>query len=121
MSTIISDEMPGESSPDSVLAPQGFVNLGDFKLPDSIRSSVARSAHDFYVETKHTELGRRKTHLKRMGSPKTKGRNGAVVATARKPGNGAPAEASQSAPSLSSERADVDRGSKAPPTPQACL
>tara|TARA_B100000768_G_C11225205_1_gene352440 strand:+ start:134 stop:1204 length:1071 start_codon:yes stop_codon:yes gene_type:complete len=88
-----------------------------FKLPDSIRSSVARSAHDFYVETKHTELGRRKTHLKRMGSPKTKGRNGAVVATARKPGNGAPAEASQSAPSHSSERADVDRGSKAPPTP----
>lgn len=88
-----------------------------FKLPDSIRSSVARSAHDFYVETKHTELGRRKTHLKRMGSPKTQGRNGAVVATATKPGNGTPAEASQSAPSHSSERADVDRGSKAPPTP----
>ena len=38
MSTIISDEMPGESSPDSVLAPQGFVNLGDFKLPDSKKS-----------------------------------------------------------------------------------
>ena len=38
MSTIISDEMPGESSPDSVLAPQGFINLGDFKLPDSKKS-----------------------------------------------------------------------------------
>ena len=38
MSTIISDEMPGESSPDSVLAPQGFVNLSDFKLPDSKKS-----------------------------------------------------------------------------------
>ena len=38
MSTIISDELPGESSPDSVLAPQGFVNLGNFKLPDSKKS-----------------------------------------------------------------------------------
>ena len=38
MSTIVSDEMPGESSPDSVLAPQGFINLGDFKLPDSKKS-----------------------------------------------------------------------------------
>ena len=81
-----------------------------FKLPDSIRSSVARSAHDYYVETKHTELGRRKSHLKKMGSPKTKRKNGAA----------APAEASQCAPSnSSSEKSDVDRGgSKTPPTPR---
>ena len=81
-----------------------------FKLPDSIRSSVARSAHDYYVETKHTELGRRKSHLKKMGSPKTKRKNGAA----------APAEASQCAPSNStSEKSDVDRGgSKTPPTPR---
>ena len=82
-----------------------------FKLPDSIRSSVARSAHDYYVETKHTELGRRKSHLKKMGgSPKIKRKNGAA----------APAEASQFAPSnSSSEKSDVDRGgSKTPPTPR---
>ena len=29
-----------------------------FKLPDSIRSSVARSAHDYYVETKVRVRGR---------------------------------------------------------------
>ena len=85
-----------------------------FKLPDSIRSSVARSAHDYYVETKHTELGRRKSHLKRMGSPKTKRKNGAAA-----PAAAAPAEASQCAPSNnSSEKSDVDRGSKTPPTPR---
>lgn len=94
-----------------------------FKLPDSIRSSVARSAHDFYVETKHTELGRRKTHLKRMGSPKTKRKNGAATAaaagatTTTRVANGTPTEASQSAPSNGSERSDVDRGSNSPPTP----
>ena len=87
-----------------------------FKLPDSIRSSVARSAHDYYVETKHTELGRRKSHLKKMGgSPKTKRKNGAAA-----PAAAAPAEASQCAPSNStSEKSDVDRGgSKTPPTPR---
>ena len=86
-----------------------------FKLPDSIRSSVARSAHDYYVETKHTELGRRKSHLKKMGSPKTKRKNGAAA-----PAAAAPAEASQCAPSnSSSEKSDVERGgSKTPPTPR---
>ena len=98
-----------------------------FKLPDSIRSSVARSAHDYYVETKHTELGRRKSHLKKMGgSPKTKRKNGAAAAPAAgapaagAPAAAAPAEASQRAPSnSSSEKSDVDRGgSKTPPTPR---
>jgi hypothetical protein len=102
-----------------------------FKLPDSIRSSVARSAHDYYVETKHTELGRRKTYLKRMGSPKTKRKNGAATAAApaatapaaAAPAAAAPAPAAQGAPSNqasnnSSERSDVDRGSKTPPTPR---
>ena len=86
-----------------------------FKLPDSIRSSVARSAHDYYVETKHGELGRKKSHLKKMGSPKTKRKNGAAA-----PAAAAPAEASQFAPSnSSSEKSDVDRGgSKTPPTPR---
>ena len=86
-----------------------------FKLPDSIRSSVARSAHDYYVDTKHTEFGRRKSHFKRMGSPKTKRKNGAAA-----PAAAAPAEASQCAPSnSSSEKSDVDRGGcKTPPTPR---
>ena len=97
-----------------------------FKLPDSIRSSVARSAHDYYVETKHGELGRKKSHLKKMGSPKTKRKNGAAAAPAAgapaagAPAAAAPAEASQCAPSnSSSEKSDVDRGgSKTPPTPR---
>ena len=36
--------MPGETSPDSVLTPQGFANLGDFKLPDSKKSKMEQGA-----------------------------------------------------------------------------
>lgn len=86
-----------------------------FKLPDSIRSSVARSAHDFYVETKHTELGRHKTHMKSL--LKTRGNNGvltAVEAAAATVGNAIPS--TLPAPSSSSEWTDVDGGSEEAPT-----
>ena len=43
-STLVSDELPGETSPDSVLTPQGFANLGDFKLPDSKKSKMEQGA-----------------------------------------------------------------------------
>ena len=96
-----------------------------FKLPDSIRSSVARSAHDYYVETKQTELGRHKsdkTLLKNKSPLKPKGKKGAfsvpvAAATATVAAatvcNGTPADASLSAPSSGLEKVDAEQGSRA--------
>ena len=48
-----------------------------FKLPDSIRSSVARSTHDFYVAAKKAELKRRPTNVLQFAAGKADGRSDA--------------------------------------------